>query len=48
MACRCSEHRVLEELLPDGPGANTVTDNIDKLCRYFGCTVSDVMSYIEE
>lgn len=41
-------HRATLSKLAHQPGANTVTDNIDKLCRYFGCTVSDVMTYIEE
>lgn len=29
-------------------GYNTVTANIDKLCAYFGCQVSDLMTYIED
>jgi DNA-binding Xre family transcriptional regulator len=27
-------------------GYNTVTDNIGKLCDFFGCTVSDIMEHI--
>lgn len=27
-------------------GYNTGVENIDKLCRYFGCQVSDVMEYV--
>nr|WP_297347450.1 helix-turn-helix transcriptional regulator [uncultured Glaciecola sp.] len=29
-------------------GCSTVTDNIDKLCAYFGCEVSDLVEYVEE
>ena len=41
-------HRATLSKLAHQPGANTVTDNIDKLCRYFGCAVSDVMTYIDD
>ena len=27
-------------------GYNTTTDNIDKLCRFFGCSVDKLMEYI--
>jgi DNA-binding Xre family transcriptional regulator len=29
-------------------GYNTTTDNIDKLCRYFGCQVGDLMEYVPD
>ncbi|WP_440997530.1 helix-turn-helix domain-containing protein [Arhodomonas sp. SL1] len=29
-------------------GYNTTTDNLDALCRYFGCSVGDVAEYVEE
>lgn len=29
-------------------GYNTTTDNIDKLCRYFECAVSDIMEYVPD
>ena len=29
-------------------GYSTVTDNIDKLCKYFGCQVQDLMEYVED
>ncbi|GAC14504.1 hypothetical protein GLIP_1876 [Aliiglaciecola lipolytica E3] len=29
-------------------GYSTVTDNIDKLCAYFGCKVNDLVEYVEE
>lgn len=29
-------------------GYSTVTDNIDKLCSFFGCDVSELMEYVNE
>lgn len=29
-------------------GFNTTTDNIGALCRYFGCKVEDVMTYVAD
>lgn len=29
-------------------GYSTVTDNIDKLCSFFECNVSEVMEYVDE
>lgn len=29
-------------------GFNTTTDNISALCRYFGCKVEDVMTYVAD
>ncbi len=29
-------------------GYNTTTDNINQLCRFFGCTVGDVMEFMED
>jgi len=29
-------------------GYNTNTDNIDKLCKYFDCRVSDLMEYVAD
>lgn len=29
-------------------GYNTTTDNVDKLCRYFGCKVGDIMEYVPD
>lgn len=28
-------------------GYNTTTDNLDRLCRYFGCSVCDIAEYVE-
>jgi putative transcriptional regulator len=29
-------------------GYNTGVENIDRLCRYFGCAVSEVMEYVAD
>lgn len=28
--------------------SNTVTDNLDRLCRYFGCGLGDIAEYVED
>ena len=30
------------------PGHNTGTDNLDKLCTYFGCEIEDLVTHIKE
>jgi len=30
------------------PGSNTGTDNLDKLCNYFNCEISALVSHIKE
>ena len=27
---------------------NTTTENLDALCRFFGCQVSDLLEYVDE
>ncbi len=29
-------------------GYSTVTDNLDKLCTYFGCTLAEIAEYLPE
>ena len=29
-------------------GYNTTTDNIDKLCRFFGCSIDKLMEYVPD
>lgn len=29
-------------------GYSTVTDNLDKLCKFFGCKVEDIAEYVED
>lgn len=30
------------------PGYNTNTDTIDALCRYFGCSLSELVTYVQD
>ncbi|GAM09948.1 hypothetical protein OR1_02232 [Geobacter sp. OR-1] len=41
-------HRTTLSKISGVRGYNTTTDNIDKLCRYFGCKVSDIMEYVPD
>ena len=41
-------HRATLSKMANQPGANVGTDNIDKLCRYFGCHPGDVLTYISD
>lgn len=29
-------------------GYNTTTDNLDALCKYFGCSISDLVIHLDE
>lgn len=41
-------NRVTLSKLVNHRGYSTVTDSIDKLCKFFGCEVSDVMEYVPD
>lgn len=41
-------NRMTLSKIANHPGASTVTDNLDKLCRYFGCQVGDLAVYVSE
>ncbi len=41
-------HRVTLSRISGVRGYNTTTDNIDKLCRYFSCKVSELMEYVPD
>lgn len=41
-------HRTTLSRIAGQRGYNTTTDNIDKLCRYFGCTVGNLMEYVPD
>lgn len=28
--------------------SNTLTENLDRLCRYFGCSLEDIAEYVED
>ncbi len=41
-------HRATLSKIANQPGANTVTDNLDKLCRYFDCKLEDLAQYLHD
>jgi putative transcriptional regulator len=41
-------HRTTLSKISGQRGYNTTTDNIDKLCRFLGCKVEDLMQYIPD
>ncbi len=41
-------NRVTLSKIVNQRGYSTVTDNIDKLCQFFGCQVGELMEYIDE
>lgn len=41
-------HRTTLSKISGVRGYNTTTDNIDKLCRYFGCQVGELMEYVPD
>lgn len=41
-------HRTTLTKIANAPGYNTVTDNIDKLCGFFGCEISDLMQRVAD
>ena len=40
-------HRTTLSKMANQKGYNTTTDNIDKLCDYFGCEIEDFMQHIK-
>jgi putative transcriptional regulator len=41
-------HRTTLSKISGHRGYNTTTDNIDKLCRFLGCRVEDLMQYVAD
>ncbi|WP_349255307.1 helix-turn-helix transcriptional regulator [Spectribacter hydrogenoxidans] len=41
-------HRATLSKIANERGYNTGTENIDRLCSYFGCAVTDVMEHVPE
>jgi DNA-binding Xre family transcriptional regulator len=40
-------NRVTLSKMVNHRGYNTVTDNVDQLCKFFNCKVGDLMEYVE-
>lgn len=41
-------HRTTLSKIANQRGYNTTTGNIDKLCRFFGCEVGELVEYLPE
>ena len=41
-------NRVTLSKIVNHRGYSTVTDNINQLCKFFGCKVEDIMEYVED
>ena len=41
-------NRMTLSKIANHPGYSTVTDNIDRLCSYFGCRVEQLLEHIPE
>jgi putative transcriptional regulator len=41
-------NRVTLSKMINQKGYSSVTNNIDKLCKFFNCSVGDVMEYVED
>ncbi|MEC9363330.1 MAG: helix-turn-helix transcriptional regulator [Pseudomonadota bacterium] len=39
-------HRATLSKISNEPGYNTGTDNLDRLCGYFGCPIDKLVEYI--
>jgi putative transcriptional regulator len=39
-------HRVTLSKIGSPSGCNTSTDNLDRLCNFFGCQIQDLVEYI--
>jgi putative transcriptional regulator len=43
-----SINRVTLSKMVNQRGYSTVTDNLDRLCKYFNCKVSDIAEYVPD
>lgn len=41
-------HRATLSKIANEPGCNTVTDNLDRLCGYFGCRIEQLVEHIPD
>lgn len=41
-------NRMTLSKIANRPGYSTVTDNLDKLCAYFGCSLGDLGEYVPD
>jgi putative transcriptional regulator len=48
IAAETGINRMTLSKIANHPGATTVSDNLDKLCGYFDCQISDLMVYVQD
>ena len=41
-------HRATLSKIASQRGCNTTTDNLDKLCRFFACSLADLAEYVSD
>lgn len=41
-------NRMTLSKMANRPGANVTTDNLDKLCGYFKCTIQELVEFVPE
>jgi putative transcriptional regulator len=44
----CGINRMTLSKIAGQRGYSTVTDNLDRLCKYFDCQISDLITYIPD
>lgn len=47
VAAATGMNRMTLSRITNHPGTNTGTENVDRLCKYFGCRVGELMEYVE-
>ena len=48
IALECDVNRMTLSKIANKKGCTTNTDNLDKLCNYFGCSIDDLVEYIPD
>lgn len=48
VAAETGINRMTLSKIANRPGANVTTDNLDRLCRYFGCRLDELVEYVED
>jgi len=41
-------HRATLSKIANEPGYNTGTDNLNRLCKYFACSIGEIVEYIPD
>jgi DNA-binding Xre family transcriptional regulator len=48
VAEECGLNRMTLSKIANRKGCSTNSDNLDKLCRYFDCSIEDLVTYIKD